>query len=70
MPIISSRPCRVMQGESEKDMKNITLDILNAIDRVENRKTLKDFCDTCNRESCRYCDGRSKYKEEKEQAVG
>ena len=29
--MISSRPCRVMQGESEKDMKNFTTDELRYI---------------------------------------
>lgn len=64
-----------MQGESEKDMtadkaNKIAMEILNTKSRIENRKQYNDLCDTCKHESCRNCDGRSKYKEKEEQAAG
>lgn len=43
------------------DINRVDIDILNAKDRIENRKNFKDLCDTCNQKACRDCNGRNKY---------
>lgn len=53
---------RIMRTNIDR-IHRIAKDILNAQSRVEARKNFEDFCDTCNRENCRDCDGRNKYQE-------